>query len=906
MSNYHHNHICGCYYVVAYERQYLPQVVSDSHTIITPVSFATQLKQTFSNPSTQNLPKVRYTFPLYDGIAVSGYTITYADKTLQGIVKQKDVAKQIYQTAVDNGDTAGLLEALPASCFGVTLGNVPPGQDITVTITYCGELKHDSQIDGLRFNLPTSIAPRYGSYPGKLLESNVSTKGGISITVDINMLGSAIRKVQSPSHPLSVTMGQLSNTRVGDKDAFSSSQASATLTLGSVELAQDFVLQILADNIGNPQAVIETHPTLPNYRAIMTTLVPKFTLEQARPEVVFIADQSGSMNGSKNLALVAALKLFLKSLPHGVRFNICAFGNRFQFLWPKSVPYSEDNFNTAVEFVDGFSANFGGTELLRPIRETFERQLKGLSLEIMLLTDGQIWGENQVFDYINEQIRDKGVDARVFALGIGQEVSHTLVEGIARAGNGFAQFTQTETEDIDQKIIRMLKGALYAHTKDHSLEVHYESSDKGSNEDEDEFEIIDKVNDFLSVSETAQGGNKVAPEPKSFFDPSTDLDGKAETPSRYTHLPNLQVPAIIQAPAIIPPLFPFNRTNVYLLLGLESSQKVVSSITLRATSSEGPLELNIPVHATEAGTSMHHLAARKAIQDLEAGRGWLLSATVKDDAGTERMSVKEKYESRFDELLEREAVRLGETFCVAGKFTSFVAVSDHTADNTEEDETQAAPQPGYGSMSRKRMMVATSSSPFAPGSVAALAMSATPVAIAASMPAPPPSFSGQSGMMMMAPGSQAPMKRKASFAARKSAPSSTPHFGIVHYRRSTHGAAPRRLSSGPRSEATTSNPIIHQIISLQTFSGAWTWDIELLRLIGKSELEVNIGKLGGDKDVAATVLTVAYFETTLSTRKEVWELVVAKARTWLGKQEGGDVAKVEELILVAAEMFPSS
>ncbi|MGG6497651.1 UNVERIFIED_CONTAM: hypothetical protein NY603_32485, partial [Bacteroidetes bacterium 56_B9] len=85
-----------------------------------------------------------------------------------------------------------------AGVFGVTLGNVPAQTELLVDITYCGELKHDAAIDGLRYTLPTSIAPRYGNYPGTVLSSNV-TATSMKITVDIDMgEKSALRKVQSP------------------------------------------------------------------------------------------------------------------------------------------------------------------------------------------------------------------------------------------------------------------------------------------------------------------------------------------------------------------------------------------------------------------------------------------------------------------------------------------------------------------------------------------------------------------------------------------------------------------------------------------------------------------------------------------------------------------------------------
>lgn len=692
------NHVCGLYYTTSphrweVKRTYLPQVQLTSHTSINPVCFVTKLTQTFHNPNNEALTQARYTFPLYDGVAVNGYTIRYASKVLKGVVQQKDVAKKTYQAAVDRGETAGLLESLPAGVFGVALGNVPANADIVVDITYCGELKHDASIDGLRYMLPTSIAPRYGSYPGSVLGSNTIAKGGISITVDVDMATSAIRKIQSPSHPIAVSMGATSVTESSGQAPFMPSRASATLTLGSTELAQDFTLQLLIDDISKPQAILETHPTLPNQRAIMTTLVPRFALESAHPEIVFVADQSGSMGGSKNAALVSALKIFLKSLPLGVRFNICGFGSRFQFLWPKSQAYNDGNLLAAIAFVDSFAANYGGTEILPPITAAFEQRLSDLPLEVMLLTDGEIWQEKALFEYVNEQIHGKKVDARVFALGIGRDVSHTLVEGVARAGNGFAQFV-TQDEETDQKVVRMLKGALYAHTKDYELEVHFDQSGAKEGSEmsvDDDFELVEVVNDCLKITDKSdekaeQKQSDSSSKPMSFFDTSAELDktmkNAGETTERYAHLPAVETPKLLQAPSNIPPLFPFNRTTLYLVLGPDSAQSKVTSVTLRATSSQGPLELNIPVHyqdSTDVAT-IHQLAARKAIQDLEEGRGWLQAAKTGDD-----VSVKTKYESRFDELVERECVRLGEKFQVAGKWTSFVAVEDGSKDKMETD-----------------------------------------------------------------------------------------------------------------------------------------------------------------------------------------------------------------------------
>ncbi|EMC98716.1 hypothetical protein BAUCODRAFT_64769 [Baudoinia panamericana UAMH 10762] len=884
-------HICGCHYTInishwKVKRYYLPQVKLESHTTITPVSFTTKLTQTYHNPEDKKLDQVRYTFPLYDGVAVHDYTIRYADKILKGIVKQKDVAKKTYDAAIERGETAGLLESLPAGVFGVTLGNVPTKTDIIVEITYCGELKHDAEIDGLRYTLPTSIAPRYGSYPGEVLNSNTTAKGGISIKVDIDMASSAIRKIQSPSHPIAVSMGATSTTANAEQAPFTPDQASATLTLGSAELAGDFVLQMLVDNISEPKAILEAHPSLPNQRAIMATLVPKFTLKPSHPEIVFIADQSGSMRGSKNTALVNALQIFIKSLPLGVRFNIIAFGNNFTSLWPSSQAYNETSVDKAIAFVNGFTASYGGTEILKPVKAAFEQRLKDLPLEVMLLTDGEVWQENSVFSFINEQVHDKKIDARVFALGIGSHVSHTLVEGVARAGNGFAQFVQQD-EETDRKVMRMLKGALYAHTRDYKLEVHY--ADRGEKEarakvvdleaDDEDFEIVEKVEDCLKLNddqppayeaEKAKIGQQ--PTARSFFDQSADLDKSVKDnkpdADRYAHLPPIATPKLLQAPTDIPPLFPFNRTTVYLLLGPDSAHKEVSSITLRATSDDGPLELTVPIKSVDCHSvpTIHQLAARKAMQDLEEGRGWLQTAALADGA-----ALKTKNASRFDEMVEREAVRLGEKFQVVGKWTSFVAVEANSG-----DVLKRRAEPEWDDDIDTGITPERLSAPMAMMTAAHAPMSRMRMASAAA-PAP-------------APQAPAATSRKFKLVVSKSQPANQPAEleEMVSQEYSANAAAmaaPRSFAppAGLARPVSTASPM-QRLISLQTFAGSWAFTSALLDAIGKPGLLK--GSIHGygesmSDEAKATLLAIAFFESKLPSEKDVWEMVVEKGRRWL-------------------------
>lgn len=655
---------CGCWIPVDREKKYLPQVDLASSTTILATTSRTTLKQTFINNQDQKLDEVQYTFPLYDGVSVVGFTCTVGSNTIVGVVKEKQQARVDYQEAVARGETAGLLEQMPeaSDVFTTSVGNVPAREKIHIEIIYLGELKHDAETDGSRFTIPTIIAPRYGSVSGEsadALSTSVEDKGGISISIDVTLdQGTIVRGLQSPSHPIAVTMGRTSTM---DEDAFSNNHASATLTLGSTELDKDFIVVVLAKGTDTPRALLELHPTIPNQRAIMTTLVPKFNIPNISPEIVFVIDRSGSMGGKIHL-VVAAMKIFLKSLAVGVKFNICSFGSRHSFLFEKSKTYDQSSLKEALSHLETFSANYGGTDILQPVEATIKNRYKDLPLEVMLLTDGEIWNQDQLFTFINNT-----TNARFFTLGVGHGASSALVEGVARAGNGFAQFVG-DNEKMERRLVRMLKGALTPHITDYTLEVTYDENEPLSGDD---FEMVDSTDAKEEMSVVTDLNKPEPKKPISLFDNNaTEEPPNPPAAGRYDNLPTIPVPKVLQAPHQIPALYPFNRTTVYLLLGPDAPKKSPKSVKLRGTSEHGPLELEIPIQDVGIGETIHQLAAKKAVHELEQGRGWITDVRV---SGT-RTLLKTAHEGKWDLIVEREAVRLGVLFQVGGKWCSFVAV----------------------------------------------------------------------------------------------------------------------------------------------------------------------------------------------------------------------------------------
>ncbi|CAG8925611.1 unnamed protein product [Penicillium salamii] len=679
----------GCFYYPPsqYQPVYIPQIALKAHATVLSSVARTTLSQTFVNSSDKKIKEVSYNFPLYDGVSVVGFDCKIGDRVLHSSVKTKSQANELYEAEVAQDRVAAVMHHTSQNdVFLIRLGNVPAHEKVNVNLTFVGELKQDSQTDGIRYTLPSAIAPRYGTQQGAFPTTTSSLHlhndedfQATSVTVDVVMdEQSVITELESPSHRIKVSLGRTS-TALAENAAFDPCQASAAIKPrgdpSETFLGTDFVLLIKVDGLDQPCALVETHPTISNQRALMTTLVPKFGLPTAhKNEIVFVIDRSGSM-GNKIPTLISALKVFLKSLPVGVCFNICSFGSKYSFLWPKSKIYDAFSLNQAISFVEKIGADMGGTEMEQAVVATVAHRLKQWDLEVLLLTDGEIFQHDSLFNFVRRKAI-KG-DVRFFTLGIGDNVSHSLIEGIARAGNGFCQ-TVLEHEGLDRKVIRMLKGALTPHISDYKLEIKYDGEPDGG------FEHVSAENeDLTSETEHADDGDSIMEEPTctsqqpiSLFDENfedLEMDVDANKKATSADLPTLNPPQTIQAPYKIPTLYPFIRTNVYLLMGPQTSGKTPTSVILSATSPQGPLTLRVPVCDIGLGKTIHQLASRKVMMELEQETGWLSDA--RDNQGNAFKNLRMGTQQR---LAERECQSLGIKFGITGKYSSFVAVEEST------------------------------------------------------------------------------------------------------------------------------------------------------------------------------------------------------------------------------------
>jgi hypothetical protein len=120
------------------------------------------------------------------------------------------------------------------------------------------------------------------------------------------------------------------------------------------------------------------------------------------------------------------------------------------FLWSQSRPYSSQSFEEAQRHCDTIQANARGTEILPALRSTIANRLRNVNLEIMLLTDGQVWNSEALLDYVEKETTNG--DVRLFSFGIGHGISHALIDGLARVGRGFSHILNYRVDKPSGKL----------------------------------------------------------------------------------------------------------------------------------------------------------------------------------------------------------------------------------------------------------------------------------------------------------------------------------------------------------------------------------------------------------------------------------------------------------------------
>ena len=396
------------------------------------------LEQKFHNPFTEAL-EATYIFPMSGGSAVSAFELKVGKRVIKGIVKERGDARRTYQKAIEDGKRAALLEQDRDDVFTVQVGNLPPGEEISVRIITSERLPFFE--DGTtELRLPLVVAPRY--IPGSpVLRDPV----GDGVEWDTDQAPDASRITPprlapgfDPRVALQIEVelvdeGQLSDLACS-QHAIKMSGGKVALTRQDELLDRDFILRWRLSGEKVRTALLTTKDGY----GMLSILPPKRDgfLGLSR-DVVFVLDRSGSMGGVKMSSAARACSLLLGTLGPRDRFAITAFDDRAEwFAEGKLTPADEAGLAAGEKFLRTIDAR-GGTELDPAMKETLEligrrKDAGGRVPVVVLLTDGQVGNESAVFS----RLQKEGGDTRVFTVGIDTAVNAAFLQRVASLGGG--------------------------------------------------------------------------------------------------------------------------------------------------------------------------------------------------------------------------------------------------------------------------------------------------------------------------------------------------------------------------------------------------------------------------------------------------------------------------------------
>lgn len=264
----------------------------------------------------------------------------------------------------------------------------------------------------------------------------------------------------------------------------------------------------------------------------------------------------------------------------------------------------------------------GGTDLLRALEAVVRRrdQERGPT-QIIVLTDGELEPEESI-QFIWKKRQLLGDSIRFFALGIGDEVSHRLVESIAECGGGYSDVVHTtKTPRWHDRLNRLVKSALQPNSWSYDISLGSE------------------------------------------FERQSLVVGKLGEESA---LPSGKVP-YFQAPFLTLPLHPFSFNSISFLFNLRHGAALPKTVTIATTTPEARKKsYELPVQLANGGdVAIRRLVAKSVLLDLEA---------------------EEKRGATVAHAAKANAEEIGMMYSITSKWTSFVAVSENEPMQAEEEQ----------------------------------------------------------------------------------------------------------------------------------------------------------------------------------------------------------------------------
>jgi len=410
-----------------------------------------QITQTYEN--TGNIPiEAIYVFPASTRAAVYFMEMKIGERTITAKIEEKQKARDDYEAAREQGQSASLLEQHRPNVFQMNVANIMPGDVIIVSLNYTELLV---PIEGTyEFSYPAVVGPRYSNQPDDLLASNsdelwvsnpYSEEGKLPdyefhIDASINA-GMPISEISCKSHDVDINYLDETHVQIDLPDS--------EKHRGN----KDFILQYRLKGKQIETGLLLYEGKEENFFLAMIQPPKAIKISEIPPrEYIFIVDVSGSMYGFPLDVTKKLMKDLLSNLQPKDKFNILLFAGNSEIMSANgSVNATEKNIKEAISFINRQSGA-GGTELLPALKRALNLKPAGdYSRTFIIATDGYVTVDKEAFDLIRNNLSK----ANFFPFGIGSSVNRHLIEGMAHIGKG-EPFIVTSTQEAG-KVAKKLK-----------------------------------------------------------------------------------------------------------------------------------------------------------------------------------------------------------------------------------------------------------------------------------------------------------------------------------------------------------------------------------------------------------------------------------------------------------------
>jgi Ca-activated chloride channel family protein len=385
----------------------------------------THTEQVFRNTE-DRVVEALYVFPVPKGASVADFSMWINGREMTGEVLEKERAREIYESYKRTRVDPGLLEQVDYRTFEMRIWPIAAGAEQRVKVTYYQELDVDHDTATYVYPLATTTVDD---------RADTTVQGRFSF----NFQGRAavpVTGLESPSHPNDFVINQPSANAV-----------TASMELAGGSLAEDVVLHLTAERPMTGVDVI-ANKTGKEDGFFQLTLTAGEELEEAFDsgmDYVFILDVSGSMREDRKLQISTdAAAKFVEALGEKDRFEILTFNSGLASLFNELTTADAASFAAAERFLADQRA--GGGTRLRPAFEAAYRYATDADrqLNVVILSDGL--SEQASTAELTQLINQRPNSARVFCIGVGNDVNRPLLEQIADRSGGLAAFVSPQDD----------------------------------------------------------------------------------------------------------------------------------------------------------------------------------------------------------------------------------------------------------------------------------------------------------------------------------------------------------------------------------------------------------------------------------------------------------------------------